>query len=170
MRSLSWLTSSPQEATAAAVVVVAKVIEDSSPVPEPTSPSLVDKTAASSPASLPSRPLEAYRLPPTSALQTWLGLKPTFVSSTGPWATRPVPAWPPVVGRETRSPEACQHLRSHQLDYLTDQLSNRCFLVGTGAFFSILPHHSASFPTIAGPVGRPLACWGGGGGGQTRAN
>ena len=50
-----------------------------------------------------------------------------------------------------------------QLVYVTDQLSNRRFLVDTGAAYSILPHHSSGQPTgppLAGPVGRPLACWG----------
>ena len=50
-----------------------------------------------------------------------------------------------------------------QLVYATDQLSNRRFLVDTGAAYSILPHHSSGQPTgppLAGPDGRPLACWG----------
>ena len=50
-----------------------------------------------------------------------------------------------------------------QLVYVTDQLSNRRFLVDTGAAFSILPHQSSGHPTgpsLAGPDGRPLACWG----------
>ena len=50
-----------------------------------------------------------------------------------------------------------------QLIYVNDQLSNRRFLVDTGAAYSILPHHSSSQPTgppLAGPDGHPLACWG----------
>ena len=50
-----------------------------------------------------------------------------------------------------------------QLVYVTDQLSNRRFLVDTGAAFSILPHHSSvqpSSPSLIGPNGLPIACWG----------
>ena len=50
-----------------------------------------------------------------------------------------------------------------QLVYVTDQLSNRRFLVDTGAAFSILPHHSSvqpSGPSLIGPNGLPIACWG----------
>ena len=50
-----------------------------------------------------------------------------------------------------------------QLVYITDQLSQRRFLVDTGAAYSILPHHSSGQPTgplLAGPDGHPLACWG----------
>ena len=50
-----------------------------------------------------------------------------------------------------------------QLVYITDQLSQRRFLVDTGAAYSIRPHHSSGQPTgppLAGPDGHPLACWG----------
>ena len=50
-----------------------------------------------------------------------------------------------------------------QLVYVTDQLSNRRFLVDTGAAFSILPHRSStqpSGPALIGPNGLPIACWG----------
>ena len=50
-----------------------------------------------------------------------------------------------------------------QLVYVTDQLSNRRFLVDTGAAYSILPHNSYGQPTgppLAHPDGCPLACWG----------
>ena len=50
-----------------------------------------------------------------------------------------------------------------QLVYVTDQLSNRRFLVDTGAAYSILPHQSSTLPSgppLAGPNGRPIACWG----------
>ena len=50
-----------------------------------------------------------------------------------------------------------------QLVYVNDQLSNRRFLVDTGAAYSILPHQSSGQPTgppLADPDGRPLACWG----------
>ena len=72
---------------------------------------------------------------------------------------RPTNVWPPVAGRETRCPGACQR----QLVYVTDQLSKRCFLVDTGAAFSILPHRSStqpSGPALIGPNGHPIACWG----------
>ena len=42
-------------------------------------------------------------------------------------------------------------------------MSNRRFLVDTGAAYSILPHQSSGHPTgpsLAGPDGHPLACWG----------
>ncbi len=50
-----------------------------------------------------------------------------------------------------------------QLLYITDQLSQRRFLVDTGTAYSILPHHSSGQPTgppLAGSDGHPLACWG----------
>ena len=50
-----------------------------------------------------------------------------------------------------------------QLVYVTDQLSNRRFLVDTGAAFSILPHRSTmqpSGPALIGPNGLPIVCWG----------
>ena len=50
-----------------------------------------------------------------------------------------------------------------QLVYVSNQLSNRCFLVDTGAAYSILPHNSYGQPTgppLAHPDGCPLACWG----------
>ena len=50
-----------------------------------------------------------------------------------------------------------------QLMHVTDQLTNRRFLVDTGAAFSILPHHSSvqpSGPHLIGPNGVPIACWG----------
>ena len=83
---------------------------------------------------------------------------------------------PLVLGRE--GPELCGRLRlagklgvrglvntvpPGQLMHVTDQLSNRHFLVDTGAAFSILPHHSSvrpSGPRLIGPDGLPIACWG----------
>jgi hypothetical protein len=44
-----------------------------------------------------------------------------------------------------------------------DQLSNRRFLVDTGASFSVFPHSSASppvGPALAGAAGQPIPCWG----------
>ena len=46
-----------------------------------------------------------------------------------------------------------------QLVYVTDQLSNRRFLVDTGAAFSILPHRSSVKPSGPSLIG-PNACWG----------
>ena len=72
---------------------------------------------------------------------------------------------PPAAGRETRCPGSCQRCRPGQLVYVSDQLSNRRFLVDTGAAYSIFRHHSSGQPTgtgpsLAGPDGPPLACWG----------
>ena len=46
---------------------------------------------------------------------------------------------------------------------MLDQVSNRRFLVDTGASYSILPHRSslpASGPKLFGPAGQPIPCWG----------
>jgi hypothetical protein len=46
---------------------------------------------------------------------------------------------------------------------MLDQVSNRRFLVDTGASYSILPHRSslpASGPTLYGPAGQSIPCWG----------
>jgi hypothetical protein len=46
---------------------------------------------------------------------------------------------------------------------MLDQVSNRRFLVDTGASYSILPHRSslpASGPKLYGPAGQPIPCWG----------
>ncbi len=50
-----------------------------------------------------------------------------------------------------------------QLIHMLDQISNRRFLVDTGASYSILPHRSslpASGPKLYGPAGQPIPCWG----------
>ncbi len=50
-----------------------------------------------------------------------------------------------------------------QLFHMLDQVSNRRFLVDTGASYSILPHRSslpASGPKLYGPAGQPIPCWG----------
>jgi hypothetical protein len=50
-----------------------------------------------------------------------------------------------------------------QLVLITDQLSNRRFLVDTGAAFSVFPCTSASSPSgpaLAGAAGQPIPCWG----------
>jgi hypothetical protein len=50
-----------------------------------------------------------------------------------------------------------------QLIHMLDQISNRRFLVYTGASYSILPHRSslpASGPKLYGPAGQPIPCWG----------
>ncbi len=49
------------------------------------------------------------------------------------------------------------------LVYINDQLTDRRFLVDTGAAFSILPHHSSNPATgqgLVGPSGSPIRCWG----------
>ncbi len=50
-----------------------------------------------------------------------------------------------------------------QLIHMLDQVSNRRFLVDTGASYSILPHRSslpASGPKLYGPACQPITCWG----------
>jgi hypothetical protein len=50
---------------------------------------------------------------------------------------------------------------SGQLIHMLDQISNRRFLVDTGASYSILPHHSslpASGQKLYGPAGQPIPC------------
>jgi len=50
-----------------------------------------------------------------------------------------------------------------KLVLIADQLSNRRFLVDTGAAYSIFPHFSSSSPhgpALAGPGGTPIPCWG----------
>jgi hypothetical protein len=50
-----------------------------------------------------------------------------------------------------------------QLIHMLNQVSNRRFLVDTGASYSILPHRSslpASGPKLYGPAGQPIPCWG----------
>jgi hypothetical protein len=50
-----------------------------------------------------------------------------------------------------------------QLIHVLDQISNRRFLMDTGASYSILPHHSSlppSGPKLFGPAGQPIPCWG----------
>jgi len=52
---------------------------------------------------------------------------------------------------------------SAPLIYLTDQLSNRRFLVDTGAARSVLPHQSSapsSGPRLSAANGRPIPAWG----------
>jgi hypothetical protein len=49
------------------------------------------------------------------------------------------------------------------LVHIEDQLSNRRFLVDTGASFSLFPHTSAAAPSgprLIGPAGQPIPCWG----------
>jgi hypothetical protein len=49
------------------------------------------------------------------------------------------------------------------LVHIINQLSNRRFLIDTGASYSIFPHHSsatASGPSLRGAAGRPIPCWG----------
>jgi hypothetical protein len=49
------------------------------------------------------------------------------------------------------------------LVHIIDQLSGRCYLVDTGASFSIFPHKSTTPPTsqkLTGPDGQLIPCWG----------
>jgi hypothetical protein len=49
------------------------------------------------------------------------------------------------------------------LVHIVDQLSNRRFLVDTGAIFSIFPHSSAATPSgpkLRGAAGQLIPCWG----------
>ena len=47
---------------------------------------------------------------------------------------------------------------------MTDQLTDWCYLVDTGASFSLVPHRSgdtpAKEPRLIGPNGLPIRCWG----------
>jgi hypothetical protein len=50
-----------------------------------------------------------------------------------------------------------------RLVHVINQLSNRHFLVDTGAAFSVFPHSSSSppvGPALAGAAGQPILCWG----------
>ncbi len=50
-----------------------------------------------------------------------------------------------------------------QLVHITDQFSQRRFLVDTGAADSVYPHSSPSFPggpALSGAAGQPISCWG----------
>jgi hypothetical protein len=50
-----------------------------------------------------------------------------------------------------------------QLVHITDQFSQRRFLVDTGAAYSVYPHSSPSFPggpALSGAAGQPIPCWG----------
>ena len=61
------------------------------------------------------------------------------------------------------SPGRLNAVAAGQLIHMLDQVSNRCFLVDTGASYSILPHRSslpASGPKLFGPAGQPIPCWG----------
>jgi hypothetical protein len=61
------------------------------------------------------------------------------------------------------SPGRLNAVAAGQLIHMLDQISNRRFLVDTGASYSILPHCSslpASGPKLYGPVGQPIPCWG----------
>jgi hypothetical protein len=61
------------------------------------------------------------------------------------------------------SPGRLNAVAAGQLIHMLDQVSNRRFLVDTGASYSILPHRSslpASGPKLYGPAGQPIPCWG----------
>ncbi len=59
------------------------------------------------------------------------------------------------------SPGQLNAVAAGQLIHMLDQISNRRFLVDTGASYSILPHRSslpASGPKLYGPAGQPIPC------------
>jgi hypothetical protein len=50
-----------------------------------------------------------------------------------------------------------------QLVHITDQFTQRRFLVDTGAAYSVFPHSSSGFPSgpaLSGATGQPIPCWG----------
>ncbi len=50
-----------------------------------------------------------------------------------------------------------------QLVHIVDQLTGRCFLIDTGASYSIFPHLSTSPPSrplLTGAGGQRIPCWG----------
>jgi hypothetical protein len=65
--------------------------------------------------------------------------------------------------RKLGGPGRLNAVAAGQLIHMLDQISNRCFLMDTGASYSILPHRSslpASGPKVFGPAGQPVPCWG----------
>jgi hypothetical protein len=75
--------------------------------------------------------------------------------------TRPTPERPQLLGKVTV--RGCLNaVVPGSLVYVTDQNSNRGFLVDTRASFSIFPHCSAAPATgllVSGPAGRSIPCW-----------
>ena len=145
------------------VAEAVEATEDNSLQPEAISTSQVVSPAASSLGRFLSSLPAVRQWPPASAPLTWLGWGLICASFTGPGETKPATVLPPAAGRETRPPGLVNAVAPGQLVYVTDQLSNRRFLVDTRAAYSILPHQSSALPSgppLAGPNGRPIACWG----------
>jgi hypothetical protein len=72
------------------------------------------------------------------------------------------PVLPRAAG-ETSLPGASECCIPGQLVLVWDQLSQRCFLVDTGATFLVFPHSSDGplcGPALAGAAGRTVPCWG----------
>ena len=70
---------------------------------------------------------------------------------------------PPQLVGKLGGPGRLNAVAAGQLIHMLDQVSNRRFLVDTGASYSILPHVSslpASGPKLYGPAGQPIPCWG----------
>jgi hypothetical protein len=61
------------------------------------------------------------------------------------------------------SPGRLNAVAAGQLIHMLDHISNRRFLVDTGASYSILPHRSslpATGQKLFGPAGQLIPCWG----------
>ncbi len=65
--------------------------------------------------------------------------------------------------RKLGAPGRLNAIAAGELIHMLDQISNRRFLVDTGASYSILPHRSslpAADPKLFGPAGQFIPCWG----------
>ena len=71
----------------------------------------------------------------------------------------PLPA-----GGKLRTPARLNAVAAGMLVHITDQLTDRRYLVDTSASFSLVPHRSkdppATEPRLTGPNGLPIRCWG----------
>jgi hypothetical protein len=60
-------------------------------------------------------------------------------------------------------PRRLNAVAARQLIYMQDQITNSCFLVDTGASYSIIPNRSslsATCPKLFDPAGQLIPCWG----------
>jgi hypothetical protein len=83
-------------------------------------------------------------------------LQPFLLRSQG----KEVPGSPHLVGK-LGGPGRLNTVAAGQLIHMLDQISNRRFLVDTGASYSILPHRSslpATGPKLFGPAGQLIPC------------
>jgi hypothetical protein len=67
------------------------------------------------------------------------------------------------MGRQRRRQGQLNAIAPGQLLHVVDMLTNRRFLVDTGAAYSIFPHVSAQLPSgpaLQGPGGQAIPCWG----------